>query len=46
MPTIKYSFYRYGQLVHICYTKKDSDLCESYLIESGIEYELKVERLF
>ena len=46
MPTVKYSFYRGGQLVYICYTKRKSDYYESDLVKRGVEYELKVERLF
>lgn len=46
MPTKKYSFYRGGELVYICYTKRMSDSYESDLIKRGVEYELKVERLF
>ena len=45
MPTKKYSFYRGGELVYICYTKRMSDSYESDLIKRGVEYELKVERL-
>lgn len=46
MPTVKYSFYRRGQLVYICYTQRKSDDYESDLVKRGVEYELKVERLF
>ena len=46
MPTKKYSFYRGSELVYICYTKRMSDTYESDLIKRGVEYELKVERIY
>lgn len=46
MPTKKYNFYRDGQLVYTCYTKRKSDEYESDLIKRQIEYELKVELLY
>ena len=46
MPTKKYSFYRGGQLVYVCYTKRKSDDYETDLIKRQVEYELKVEQLF
>ena len=46
METKKYSFYRGGELVYICYTKRMSDTYESDLIKRGVEYELKVERIY
>lgn len=46
MPTKKYSFYRNGELVYICYTKKRSNEYESDLIKRNVEYELKVENLY
>jgi len=45
MPTKKYSFYRGGQLVYVCYTKRKSDDYESDLLKRQVEYELKITKL-
>ena len=46
MPIKKYSFYRGGELVYICFTKRKSDAYESELIKRSVAYELKVERIY